>query len=64
MTAENEGIKEINLTELSTVSQLDFSGGFTCDFETGMCGPTDETTTEKIIVENIKETKNANNNMV
>lgn len=59
MTTENKEIKEINLTEFATINQLDLSGGFTCDFETGICGPT-----EDITIENIEENKNANNNMV
>ena len=59
VTAKNKEIKEINLTEFTTINQLDLSGGFTCDFETRICGPTDETTAEKI-----EENKNANNNMV
>lgn len=59
VTAENEGIKEIKLTNLSTIDQLDLSGGFTCDIETGICGPIEEKTSEKI-----EENKHANNNMV
>lgn len=59
LTAKNKEIKEINLTKLSTINQLDLSGGFTCDLETGICGPA-----EKIQEENVEEKKNANNNMV
>ena len=59
MTEENKGIKEINLTELSTVNTLDLSGGFTCDIETGICGPIEEKTSEKT-----EENEDANNNMV
>lgn len=59
MTTEKKEIKEINLTEFTTINQLDLSGGFTCDVETGICGPIEESKTE-----NIEENKNANNNMV
>lgn len=59
MTAENKEIKEIKLTELTAINQLDLSGGYTCDIETGICGPTDKTTEE-----NTEENQHANNDMV
>lgn len=59
MTIENEGIKEINLSELSNLNQFDLSGGFICDVETGICGPTEE-----MIEENVEEKENENNDMV
>lgn len=59
VAAENKGIKEIKLTELTTIEPLDLSGGFTCDIETGICGPIEE-----ITAENLEENKHANNNMV
>ncbi len=58
LTAKNKEIKEINLTRLPTINQLDLSSGFTCDLETGICGPTEKNE------ENVEEKKNANNNMV
>ncbi len=59
MTTKNDEIKEINLTEFTTIDSLDLSGGFTCDVETGICGPIEEKTEE-----NIKENKNEHNDMV
>jgi hypothetical protein len=44
-----------------TLDNLDLSGGFACDFETGICGPIDEM---KSAENNQEEKKNANNNMV
>ncbi|HLR92194.1 MAG TPA: hypothetical protein VK048_03960 [Atopostipes sp.] len=37
-------LKEINVKKnnISTLDQLDLSGGFTCDMETGICGPAEE----------------------
>ena len=40
---QNINIKQENVSGLE---QLDLSGGFTCDMETGICGPT-ETIQEK-----------------
>lgn len=59
MTAENKEIKEIKLKEITPISTLDLSGGFTCDVETGLCGPIEETSKEKI-----EENQHANNDMV
>ena len=59
MAAENESMKEMKLTKLSTIDLVDLSGGFTCDVETGICGPTEEVTGEKT-----EENTHANNNMV
>lgn len=48
-------------TEFVALENLDFSNGFTCDFETGICGPINEI---KEIGNKTEETKNANNNLV
>lgn len=36
-------LQKINIKQknLSGLEQLDLSGGFTCDMETGICGPTE-----------------------
>lgn len=56
MDVENEEIKR---TELSNINQLDLSGGFGCDVDTGLCGPAEEMKKEKT-----EENKNENNDMV
>lgn len=48
-------------TEFATLEDLDFPNGFTCDFDTGICGPFDEI---KETNNKTEETENANNNLV
>lgn len=59
MTKEKDKVEEIKLNNLTSLDSIDLSGGYSCDLETGICGPVDEENEE-----NVKEKKNENNNMV
>lgn len=50
-----------NVTNLQGLSHVDFSEGFTCDMETGICGSADEINKAK---QKDEEKKNANNDLV
>lgn len=52
-----------NVTELKGLENIDFSGGFVCDLETGICGPEEEIQKAKNVSED-EEKKNENNNLV
>ena len=51
-----EKMKLKNVSRLEGLDNIDFSNGFVCNVETGICGPTDEKVDE--------EKKNENNHMV
>lgn len=56
-------IKLNNVTELKGLENIDLSGGFICDLETGICGPEEEIkNAQKASVD--EEKKNENNNLV
>lgn len=46
---------------LDEFQNLDFSTGYVCDTETGICGPAEQITEKQ---ETEEEKKNANNNLV
>lgn len=56
--------KLIKLDQLNSnptsLDGIDLSGGFVCDFETGICGTATEITNTKTV----EEKENANHNMV
>ncbi len=56
-----EKIQLQNVNHLETLENLDFSGGYACDMETGICGPIDE---QNQTTKTEEEKKNANNDMV
>ncbi len=59
--SENK-LQQINIKQegVSGLEHIDLSGGFTCDMETGICGPTETIQKKK----KLKEIKNENNNLV
>jgi len=54
-----ENIQLTNVQNLSNLENVDFSGGYACDMETGICGPIDQESQEKT-----EENKNENNDLV
>lgn len=55
-----EKIQLKNVNTLSNLEDVDFSGGYACDMETGICGPVEEVNKN----EQTEETKNENNDLV
>lgn len=56
-------VKLNNVTKLKGLETIDFSDGFICDFETGICGPEEEI--KKVKSGSIdEEKKNENNDLV
>ena len=53
-----EKIKLQDINNLETLENLDFSGDYVCDIETGICGPFNEQSQTE------EEKKHANNDMV
>ncbi len=52
-----------DVTKLEGLHNVDFSNGFVCDLETGICGPADEIENKKEEKED-KEKKNENHHLV
>lgn len=52
-----EKIQLNNVSNLKGLETIDFSGGFICDVETGICGPAEKKEVNE-------EKKNENNHMV
>lgn len=50
----------IQLDSSNQLNNIDFSNGYACDMETGVCGPVDKKEEET----KIEEKKNANNSLV
>lgn len=46
-----EKIQLNNVSNLEGLDNVDFSNGYICDVETGICGPTDEVNQDKKTVE-------------
>ena len=59
MTKEKKKVETIELNQISGLEGIDLSGGYVCDVETGICGPTEEMKNETL-----EEKKNENNNLV
>lgn len=55
-----EKIQLTNANNLSSLENVDFSGGYACDMETGICGPVDQQNRN----EETEENTNANNDLV
>lgn len=55
-----EKIQLQNVKKLSNLEDVDFSGDYACDMETGICGPVEEVNKN----EQTEESKNENNDMV
>lgn len=55
-----EKIQLQNVNNLSNLKDVDFSGGYACDMETGICGPVEEVNKN----EQTEETKNENKDLV
>lgn len=56
-----EKIQLQNVRNLSSLETIDFSDGYACDLETGICGPINEQSQNEKVEE---ESKNANNHLV
>ena len=61
MTKEKKKVETIGLNNLSGLDEIDLSGGYICDVETGICGPMDEAAMKN---EPTEEKKNESNSMV
>lgn len=55
-----EKIQLTNVNNLSSLENVDFSGGYACDMETGICGPVDKQNQNG----KTEESKHANNDLV
>lgn len=55
-----EKIQLTNANNLSSLENVDFSGGYACDIKTGICGPVDQQNRN----EETEENTNANNDLV